>query len=160
MSTLVRRNGPDAQRGLMRPFFQDFFDVENFFGRDLFQGSKSLPAVNISEDDKAYHIDVVSPGFKKEDFKVNVENNVLTISAETKQETTNNNEGNQEGNQQGNNRQYSRREYSYSSFTRSFQLPENVKEDEIDASYTDGILKLQIPKAEQQPKTSKEISIK
>ena len=101
----------------------------------------------------------MAPGFKKEDFKVNVENNVLSISAETKQET-NNQDGNQEGNQNAGNKQYSRREYSYSSFTRSFQLPENVKEDEIDASYTDGILKLRIPKVEQQPKTSKEISIK
>ena len=155
MNTLVRTN--DGQRGLMRPFFQDFFDIENFFGRDLFPASKTLPAVNISEDEKGYHIDVVSPGFKKEDFRVNVENNVLTISAETKQETTNSQDGN---NQEGGNKQYSRREYSYSSFTRSFQLPEDVREEEIDASYTDGILKLQIPKAEPQPKTSKEISIK
>jgi HSP20 family protein len=154
MSTLVRRN--DGQRGLMRPFFQDFFDIENFFGRDVFPTSKSLPAVNISEDEQTYHIDVVSPGFKKEDFKVNIENNVLTISAETKQETTNN----QDGNKDDKNKQYRRREYSYSSFTRSFQLPENVKEDDIDASYTDGILKLQIPKEEQQAKTSKEINIR
>ena len=159
MSTLVRRN--EGQRGLMRPFFQDFFDIENFFGKDFLPASRSLPAVNISEDEKTYHIDVVSPGFKKEDFKVNVKNNILTISAETKQETTNNQgEGGQQGNQQGGNKQYSRREYSYSSFTRSFQLPENVKEDEIDAAYTDGILKLQIPKEEQQPKISKEINIK
>jgi len=110
----------------------------------------SLPAVNVSEDDKTYTIDVVAPGFKKQDFKINVNDDVLTISAESKTESTNND---------NNNKQYSRREYSYNSFTRSFSLPDNAKDDAISANYTDGILKLNIPKTETQTKATKEIRI-
>ena len=126
--------------------WRDFFDVDLFGNRPGSQRSQ-LPAVNISEDEKSFSVDVVSPGFKKEDFKIKVDDDVLTISAETKNEA---NEGN---------REYSRREYNYSSFTRSFRLPENAKDDEISARYTDGILKITIPKTEEQQKTSKEINI-
>lgn len=129
--------------------WRDFFNLENFFPEPS-RTSRSLPAVNISEDDKGFNIDVVAPGFKKEDFKVNVDDDVLTISAETKSET---NEG-------GDKKQYSRREYSYSSFTRSFRLPENAKDDSISASYTDGVLRLMVPKSEQQVKATKQISVK
>jgi HSP20 family protein len=129
--------------------WRDFFNLENFF-QDTSRPSRGLPAVNISEDEKGFNIDVVAPGFKKEDFKVNVEDDILTISAETKSETT-------EG---GDKKQYSRREYSYSSFTRSFRLPDNAKDDAISATYTDGILKLMVPKSEQQVKATKQISVK
>ena len=109
----------------------------------------SLPAVNLSEDDRNYLVDVVAPGYKKEDFKLNVDDDVLTISAESKNERT-------EG---GDGREYSRREYSCSSFTRSFQLPENAKDDAISAQYSDGILRIAIPKNEKQVKATKQINI-
>jgi HSP20 family protein len=91
----------------------------------------------------------VAPGFKKEDFKVKVDDDILTISAEIKTEST----------EEGKNKEYTRREYSSSSFSRSFQLPDNVKDDSITASYQDGILKLEMPKTAQQQKTTKEIAV-
>ena len=107
----------------------------------------NVPAVNISQDDKSFMLEVVSPGFKREDFKINVDDDILTISAESKQE------------QKDNNREYSRREYSYSSFTRSFRLPDNAKDDAISARYNDGVLQISIPKSGEQVKTSKQINI-
>lgn len=138
-----------AKRNKSNPAYDpwgDFLNLESFFP-EFSTKRTQLPAVNISEDDKHYHVDVVAPGFKKEDFKVNVEDDTLTISAETKQETTEND------------KQYSRREYSYSSFTRSFRLPDNTEDGTITANYTDGVLKLSIPKSEQQTKAKKEIKV-
>ncbi|MBD0277975.1 MAG: Hsp20/alpha crystallin family protein [Bacteroidota bacterium] len=140
MSNIQRRGGRS-----MDPW-REFFDVDFFGNRPAAQRS-SLPAVNISEDEKCFMVDVVSPGFKKDDFKIKVDDDVLTISAETKNESS---EGNKE---------YSRREYSYSSFTRSFRLPENAKDEEINAKYSEGILHITIPKSQEQQKTSKEINI-
>ena len=108
-----------------------------------------MPAVNISENDKCYQVEVVAPGFKKEDFKVKVEDDILTISAETKTEHT----------EEGKNREYTRREYSSSSFTRSFQLPDNVADDHIAAAYQHGILKLEMPKTATKEKQAKVIAV-
>jgi HSP20 family protein len=143
---LVKRN---RQQTMLDPW-RNLFDVESFFPNWPASSRNSLPAVNVSEDDKTYTIDVVAPGFKKEDFKINVNDDVLTISAESKTESPNDD---------NNNKQYSRREYSYSSFTRSFSLPDNAKDDAISANYSDGILRLNIPKTETQTKASKEIRI-
>jgi HSP20 family protein len=99
---------------------------------------------------KNYSVEVVAPGFKKEDFKLKVEDDILTISAESKSEKK----------EEGKEKEYTRREYSYSSFTRSFHLPDNVKDDSIAASYHDGILKLELPKSKVQVKATKEIAIK
>ena len=139
-----------AKRNNQNPWLKDFFDVENIFGSNWPIVGASLPSVNISEDDKCFCVDVVAPGFRKEDFKVNVEDDILTISAETKTE-------NKEENKK---KEYSRREYSHSSFTRSFRLPENAKDDQISASYKDGILELDIPKTKNQVKAKKEVQIK
>jgi HSP20 family protein len=105
--------------------------------------------VNVSEDEKGYEIEVAAPGFKKEDIKINVEDDVLTISAEARQESKDNNNG----------RQYSRHEYSYSAFSRSFTLPDDAKDDAITAHYENGILQLTIPKSKQQVKATKQIQI-
>ena len=139
MANLARRNtGPYADP------WKDFFDLSF----RLPEKSPSLPAVNILEDEKDYTVEVVSPGFKKEDFKINVDDDILTISAESKNES-----------KEGNGKEYSRREYSYTSFTRSFRLPENAKDDALSAKYTDGILKINIPKTQQQQKVSKQINV-
>jgi HSP20 family protein len=144
MNTLTKRDGHET----MSPWLRDFFNVENMFPRDLWNPTgQPLPAVNISEDDKNYLVEVMAPGFKKEDFKVNVEDDALIISAEAKNETTEQN------------KRYSRREYSYNSFTRSFRLPENAKSDTVDATYKDGVLKLNIPKTNTEAKKGKEIKI-
>ena len=142
MSNLIKRTNQN-------PWLRDFFDVESIFDSKWPNVNTSLPSVNISEDDKCFCVDVVAPGFKKEDFKVNIDDDILTISAETKTENGDENK----------NKQYSRREYSYSSFTRSFRLPENAKDDKVAASYKDGILKLDIPKTENPVKAKKEVQV-
>ena len=147
MSNILKTNRP------LRTYdpWNDFFSLENFFSPEAVgkQAGRNLPAVNISEDEKCFCVDVVAPGFKKEDFKVNVEDDMLTISAETKTENED----------QDAKKQYTRREYSYNAFTRSFRLPDNVKDDAIKANYKEGILKLEIPKSEVQVKATKQISV-
>ena len=130
--------------------WRDFFNADDFFDRNwLSKWEKEFPAVNIAEDEKKYTVEVVAPGFKKDDFKLKVEEDILTISAESKFESKENGKG----------KEYTRREYSYNSFTRSFRLPDNVKDDSISASYNDGILNLELPKSKEQVKASKEISV-
>lgn len=129
----------------------DFFNTDNFFDNNwLSRWEKEFPAVNIAEDEKNYSVEVIAPGFQKGNFKLKVDDDVLTISAESKSE---HNEG-------GNGKEYTRREYNYNSFTRSFQLPDNVKDDSISAAYKDGILNIDLPKSKVQVKATKEISIK
>lgn len=169
MNNLIKRNSD-------LPYYDPWDNMENFFPSTFMRQSNLFPSVNISEDDKNYCVDVVAPGFNKEDFKVNVEDDMLTISAEAKSEYSENNgfeNSNKPGKNQddkkkqektgsGNNnknRQYSRREYSYSSFTRSFRLPENAKDGSITANYKDGVLQLNIPKTRQQEKATKQIPV-
>ena len=109
----------------------------------------SMPAVNLSESENSYDVELVAPGYKKEDFKLKVNDDILTITAESRNERS-------EG---GDGREYSRREYTCSSFTRSFHLPDNAKDDGISAKYNDGILNITIPKSKQEVKASKDISI-
>jgi HSP20 family protein len=144
MSNLTRRN--ETNRGVDP--WRDLLDVD-FFGSRFPSAGNILPAVNLSENDNSYNVDLVAPGYKKEDFKLRVNDDVLTISAETKNERT-------EG---GDGREYSRREYTSSSFARSFRLPDNTKDDAISAKYNDGILQITIPKSEKEVKASKQINI-
>ena len=130
------------------PFFNDVFDS---IINDTFLSDKlvtRVPAVNIAENDTEFHIELAVPGLKKEDFKINLEKNILTISAEQKTENT------KEG------KKYSKREYSYSSFVRSFTLPETADHSNIEADYTDGILRLTVAKREEAKFQSREIAIK
>lgn len=119
--------------------FSDIFDNAKFFGKNWLEREfgQSFPAVNIKETNKDFSLEFAAPGFKKEDFKVNVDNNILTINAEKEEEK------NEE------NKRFTRKEFSYNSFSRSFTLPENVNAEKIDAKYTDGILKLSVPKKEE-----------
>lgn len=124
------------------PSFSNFFD--DFFARDYHNGDlrgANLPAVNISEDDENFEVEVAAPGLKKEDFNIHIENNLLTISGEHKEE-----------NEEKEGKKVSRREFSYTSFNRSFSLPETVDEDKIEAKYQDGLLKLTLPKREEAKK--------
>lgn len=133
--------------------------MEDFLLRDLFDSSNgnwkssgaTLPAVNIGETNDAFVIEVAAPGMKREDFHVELDNNMLTISSarEEKKEET------------GKDNLYSRREFSYQSFQRSFALPENkIEGDKISAKYTDGILYITVPKKEEaKVKPPKQIAI-
>lgn len=144
--TLVKFN-PEKKNSSLLPGFNDIF--ESVLGDTFFSDRRlsSVPAVNISESGEEYHIELAAPGLKKEDFRVSVERDILTIS--TEQRTESNNEG----------KTYNRREYSYSAFTRSFTLPESADVDRIQASYTDGILKLNLPKKEEAKAVSRQIEI-
>lgn len=134
--TLVKFNKPTF--GLQgSPMLTDM--IENFFRNDFLSKEFAgyVPAVNISESDKAFHIELSAAGFSKEEFKIAVEKDVLTISAEHKVEKTEEDKN------------YTRKEFSHGSFKRSFTLPETVDVEKIEAKYENGILKLKVLKKEQ-----------
>src|ERR1700754_3061873 len=133
--TLVKFNNK-ANNTLM-PGFNDVF--ESIFNDTFFNDRMitRVPAVNISESGNSYHVELAAPGLKKEDFKLNLERNQLTISVE------------QQSEQNDSQKSYNKREYSYSSFVRSFTLPDSADHSQIDASYTDGILRIDIAKREE-----------
>jgi HSP20 family protein len=110
----------------------------------------NVPAVNIKETDTNFGIELAAPGKTKEDFNIEIDHNVLTISSEEKNEKE---EKNTEG-------KYTRREFSYSSFRRAFTLPESVNADSINATYENGVLHVTLPKREEAlPKPKRLIEI-
>jgi HSP20 family protein len=135
----------EKKENTLPSLMSDFFDYDKFFGNRWFERetNQSLPAVNIQENAKEFNIEFAVPGFNKNDFKINIETNVLTISAEKKEE------------KKEENSRFTRREFNYNTFSRSFTLPQSVDTETINAKYTDGILKLQIPKKEEAKKTTK-----
>lgn len=142
------RNFPSRPGGLLDRFFNDDLMDWNFSN---FAGSNSnMPAVNVKENDNEFVIEVAAPGMNKEDFRVNIDNDRLTISSEKKEE-----------NKDEENENFTRQEFSYQSFQRSFQLPDNVVDsDKIKANYKEGILNVVLPKKEEaKPKPAKEIKI-
>ena len=138
------------------PSFPSLFD--RFFEGDWmdwsssnFAGNRStLPAVNVRENDDAYLIEVAAPGMKKDDFKINYDNGRLTISSEKQEEM-----------KEGEDERYTRREFCYQSFQRTFTFPVSVVESgKIGANYSDGILQITLPKRDElKPKPSREIKI-
>lgn len=143
--TLVKFSG-NKNRGVdnwvndfFNPLFNDSFLSDRFISR--------VPAVNVSETSDAYHIELAAPGLEKGDFKINVDGDVLTISAEKKAENT------EDG------KKYSKREYSYTSFTRSFTLPDSIDHGKIDASYKEGVLRVGITKKEEAKVASRLIEV-
>jgi HSP20 family protein len=127
----------------------DFFKPWNSWSDSDFEKRFSMPAVNITENNDDYKINIAVPGLNKHDFKIDVDGNLLTISAE-KEEKKDEKEKN-----------FTRREYNYSSFSRTFTLPEGANADKIDATYENGELKLSLPKKEDTKKSAtKSISVK
>ena len=144
--TLVKFN-PEKKNNVLLPGFNDIFESvleDNFFST---RRISNVPSVNISDSPDAYHIELAAPGLRKEDFKVNVERDMLTISTEKKTESS-------EGD-----KSYTRREFNYAAFTRSFTLPESADVDRIQASYHEGVLKLHLPKKEEAKAISRQIEI-
>jgi len=139
--SLVKRN-----KNLL-PSFSRIWDDDDFFNRSLTNwglsnysdAGSTLPAVNIRETEDSYEVEMAAPGMNKEDFKIELDNNLLTISSEKTEEHEDNGK-----------EKYSRKEFSYQSFQRSFNLPkEVVDEEKIEAHYKNGVLHLTIPKKEQ-----------
>ena len=144
--TLVKFN--NKANNTLLPGFNDVFDSifnDTFFSDRMVS---RVPAVNISESENNYHVELAAPGLKKEDFKLNLERNQLTISVE------------QSSDHQDNHKNYSKREYSYSSFVRSFTLPDSADDSRIDATSTDGILRIDIAKREEAKTVRRQIEIK
>ena len=145
--TLVKFANGQKSRAV-NPFFSDVFDSilnDSFLSDKL---STRVPAVNIAETENEFQIELAAPGLKKEDFKISVDKNVLSVSADKKTENV------EEG------KKFSKREYSYNSFTRSFTLPDVADHSKIEAEYTDGILKLNVAKKEEAKIQSREIAVK
>ena len=115
--------------------FTDLLGTDRMLTNDFLLEDKWVPSMNVKETEDLFEIEMAAPGFNKEDFDISIENGLLKISAETSSEDK----------EEENN--YSRREFNYNSFFRSFALPENVNEEEmIDATYKRGILKLVLNK--------------
>ena len=130
--------------------WEDFFDRDWFNTPSIAHTGVSVPAVNIKESDEGFGVEMAVPGMKKEDFKVDLDHNLLTISAEEKSEES---EKDAEG-------KYTRREFNYRSFKRTFTLPESADAEKIQATYKDGVLAINIPKKEEaKPKPVKMIEI-
>src|SRR5687767_14762917 len=144
--TLIKFNS-DANRSLL-PGINDVF--ESIFNDTFVPGrmTRTLPAVNMSESEDFYHVEMAAPGLRKEDFNVTVDRSMLTISCQ-----------NSDGNKK-NDKRYAKKEYSYSSFMRSFNLPELADPNKIEASYENGILKLDISKREEAKSQAREIELK
>ena len=132
--------------------FDDFFKPWNeWFGNEenLWRRVLTVPQVNITENKDEYMVSLAAPGMKKDDFKIDVNGNMLTISSE------------KEENKEEKDKKFTRREYSYSSFSRSFTLPDEVNKEKIEARYEDGVLKLSLPRKEDVKKNlTKSISVK
>jgi HSP20 family protein len=125
-------------------FFNDFMNSD-VVAKNVFH---SVPAVNISETPEKFTVELVAPGMNKQDFKLEVDNRVMTITAKKEEEKN------------VENKRYTKREFSYSSFSRSFTLPETVSADSISAEYDKGILKVHLPKKEEaKQKPVKEIAV-
>ena len=140
---------PMLRNSRFLPGFNDEFFGKDFMA-DIFDSSvnKSIPEVNVLENSDSFKIEVAAPGLDKKDFKIDLNNNVLTISSEREAKSEDEKEN------------YIRREFSYSSFQRSFSLPDSVDQDKIKANHKDGILKVEIPKRDQaKEKPKKEIKI-
>lgn len=147
MAQLAKKRGNGD--GSSFPTWRNNFFPSRFFNTgltdfdDFWNKGMSVPPANIEETDKEFKLDLCVPGMNKEDFKIDAEHGVLSISSESKEEST------------SEEKNYSRKEFSYSSFSRSFALPDNIDEDKIGAKYQDGVLHVTIPKKEVAPPTPK-----
>ena len=142
---LVKTNNRfPAYRNVFDDLFNDW-SVSNFSETDT-----TLPATNIKENESGFLVEMAAPGMEKKDFVINLKDDLLTISSEKKIENEENND------------HYTRKEYSYQSFSRSFSLPKNVVDsDKINATYKNGELRISIPKREEaKQKPEKLIEVK
>jgi HSP20 family protein len=140
-----------AKRTERSPFlFDDFFKPWNeWFDGGSWGRTMSVPAVNITENEKGYEVSLAVPGMKKSDFDISLDGNMLTISSE------------KEESREEKDVKFTRNEYNFSSFSRSFTLPEEINKEKIEASYVDGVLKIVLPSQGEMKKfTHKQIDVK
>ena len=132
----MKGNGKSLIRSaVLRPsVFEDMLRPMNEWLDERWPFSTHLPAVNVKETDKAYEINLAAPGLEKTDFKIDLNGNMITISAEKEKTEEEKEDG------------FTRKEYNFNSFSRSFTLPEDTMADKIDATYVNGELRLMLPK--------------
>ncbi|PRZ22886.1 Hsp20/alpha crystallin family protein [Flavobacterium granuli] len=150
MEAIVKRNGFVP---IVNTLFDDFLsrDLMDWNGKNFSSLGGNLPSVNLKETDKKIEVELAAPGLKKEDFKIEIDNNMLCISSEKKEE--------KEENSKKDN--YYRKEFNYQSFSRAFSLPDYADENNVNANYKDGILHLEIAKKEGATnKSAKTIAVK
>ena len=127
---VINRNAAHGFPIVMDQFFKDILGGTQY-------NQPPVPPVNVKETESAFVLEVVAPGLKKENFNIEIEKDLLTISSEVKTDKSEQHEG-----------KFTRREFRSVSFKRSFKLPENVKPEDINATYQDGILIVSLPKKE------------
>ena len=138
---------PTIMRRSFRPFYMPNL-LDDDFLPTLSGRTSSMPAVNIREGEKNYTLDLAIPGMDKKDLKIDISEDVLTISSESKEENSEERDG------------YKKKEFNYSSFCRSFYIPDNVNREKIGANYKDGILTVSLPKMEEEKRNlSRQITI-
>ena len=145
MTVVKLNNRPANGFNLLDNFFNE---LPTFFKDDFGTKAQDFIPVNVKETKDAYELEIVAPGFEKNDFNINLEKKYLTVSAERKTETENKSE------------KQIRREYSYHSFKRSFTIDEKVDAEKIDAKYVNGVLTLNLPRKEEVKASAKEILVK
>lgn len=141
--TLIRRK-PVGVNSIFDDLFNSIAVSNNGWN-----GGASVPAINIKKSENGFELELAAPGLAKADFNIEINDGTLTISSESKSEKVDSEDDGQ----------YTRREFSYSSFTRSFSLPAEVDEDKVKATYEDGILKVAIPNSEEKIQKPKQIEI-
>jgi len=145
--SLIKFNNGTKENNLNKGF-NDIF--ESMF-QDTFMSDRlmsKVPAVNISENEDHYHIEMAAPGLTKDDFKIKLDRNLLTVSAEQQHQHVESD------------KQYNKREFSYSSFVRSFSLPETADDAGIEATYLSGILTISVAKKEEAKQVVRQIEVK
>ena len=158
MTTLIKTSKPNGWVSRPSVFSSPFSVLDEIMKDDLFPAlnndllgmdfSSHMPAVNISEEADRYHVELSAPGFSKENFRVQVDDGKLVISAENKVEN------------KTESKKYSRKEFSCGTFRKSFQLSDDVQQEKITANYENGILNISIPKMEEEkPKPAQEIIV-
>lgn len=146
MRNLVRYKNASSRN--LDAFFNDFFNrsLTDFIGNDM--AVASTPAINVIEQENEYHIELAAPGMSRENFDIQVERDTVTIKGE------------QRHNEEENDEKYVRREFNYTAFKRSFNVPTNVNVEEIGAKYQDGVLTLSFPKRVDKKEATRTIEIK
>jgi HSP20 family protein len=144
MTVVKLNNKPNNGFSLLEGFFNE---IPTLFKDDFSTNLKGFVPVNIRKANDAYLLEVVAPGFEKTDFNINLEKNILTISADKKDEAKDENE------------KQIRKEYSYRSFKRSFTLDEKIDSEKIEAKYVNGVLTLNLPAKAEVKTPAKEISV-
>lgn len=134
----MKRSNTTPNGELLPSLWSDLLNGERFFSSrwPMLDPEFTIPAANVIENGKAFRIELAVPGFSKDDFTIDVDDNLLSIYAEKQEEKNEEKE------------RYTRKEFAYKSFSRSFTLPQNIDDAKIEAGYADGILNLTIPKKE------------